>query len=137
MTDFAPLSTARRWALGSGDKPPASLGRFELKKQLGRGAQATVCLEWEADGLTVQVNDNGAGLVPELSPGLSSGAGLIGLRHRVAELGGTFQYGRRPEGGFAVTARLPITSAESSSAAPASPLKRLSKALGSMATFGL
>ena len=44
MTDFAPLSTARRWALGSGDKPPASLGRFELKKQLGRGAQATVWL---------------------------------------------------------------------------------------------
>ena len=44
MTDFAPLSTARRRALGSGDKPPASLGRFELKKQLGRGAQATVWL---------------------------------------------------------------------------------------------
>lgn len=44
MADFAPLSTARRWALGSGDKPPASLGRFELKKQLGRGAQATVWL---------------------------------------------------------------------------------------------
>ena len=44
MTDFAPLSTARRWALGSGDKPPASLGRFELKTQLGRGAQATVWL---------------------------------------------------------------------------------------------
>ena len=44
MTDFAPLSTARRRALGSGDKPPASLGRLELKKQLGRGAQATVWL---------------------------------------------------------------------------------------------
>lgn len=44
MTDFAPLSTARRWAFGSDDKPPASLGRFELKKQLGRGAQATVWL---------------------------------------------------------------------------------------------
>jgi serine/threonine protein kinase len=42
MPDFAPLSTTRRWALGSGDKPPATLGRFELKKQLGRGAQATV-----------------------------------------------------------------------------------------------
>lgn len=44
MPDFAPLSTTRRWALGSGDKPPATLGRFELKKQLGRGAQATVWL---------------------------------------------------------------------------------------------
>ncbi|PTT19803.1 serine/threonine protein kinase [Acidovorax sp. HMWF029] len=44
MPDFAPLSTTRRWALGSGDKPAATLGRFELKKQLGRGAQATVWL---------------------------------------------------------------------------------------------
>ena len=44
MTDSAPLSTARQRAPGSGDKPPASLGRFELKKQLGRGAQATVWL---------------------------------------------------------------------------------------------
>lgn len=45
MTDFAPLSTAKRWALGSNnDKPPASVGRFELKKMLGRGAQATVWL---------------------------------------------------------------------------------------------
>jgi len=44
MTDFAPLSTAKRWALGAADKPPASVGRFELKKMLGRGAQATVWL---------------------------------------------------------------------------------------------
>lgn len=44
MTDFAPLSTAKRWALGSAEKPPTSLGRFELKKLLGRGAQATVWL---------------------------------------------------------------------------------------------
>ncbi|CAN7553253.1 HDOD domain-containing protein [Acidovorax sp. LjRoot129] len=44
MTDFAPLSTAKRWALGTAEKPPASVGRFELKRMLGRGAQATVWL---------------------------------------------------------------------------------------------
>lgn len=44
MTDFAPLSTAKRWALGTAEKPPTTLGRFELKKLLGRGAQATVWL---------------------------------------------------------------------------------------------
>ena len=45
MPDFAPLSTTRRWALGThGEAPPTSVGRFELKKMLGRGAQATVWL---------------------------------------------------------------------------------------------
>ncbi|MCE1194380.1 MAG: HDOD domain-containing protein [Acidovorax sp.] len=45
MTDFAPLSAAKRWALGSTtDKPPASVGRFILQRQLGRSAQARVWL---------------------------------------------------------------------------------------------
>ena len=44
MTDSAPLSSARRWNLGQGDRPPAVLGRFELKSLLGRGAQASVWL---------------------------------------------------------------------------------------------
>ena len=44
MSDFAPLATARRLVMGGGGAQPAFLGRFELKKQLGRGAQATVWL---------------------------------------------------------------------------------------------
>lgn len=44
MTDSAPLSSARRWAFGSREKPPTLVGRFELKTQLGDSAQATVWL---------------------------------------------------------------------------------------------
>ena len=44
MPDFAPLSTAKRLVLGAGAPPPPALGRFELLRVLGRGAQATVWL---------------------------------------------------------------------------------------------
>ncbi|WP_157764960.1 serine/threonine-protein kinase, partial [Acidovorax delafieldii] len=44
MPDFAPLSTAKRLVSGAGDRPPATVGRFELQRVLGRGAQATVWL---------------------------------------------------------------------------------------------
>ncbi len=43
MSDFAPLSTARRLMGGSAPQP-VQLGRFELQRVLGQGAQATVWL---------------------------------------------------------------------------------------------
>jgi hypothetical protein len=47
MPDFAPLSTAKRLVSGAGDKPPSVLGRFELLRVLGRGAQTTVWLAFD------------------------------------------------------------------------------------------
>jgi len=44
MPDFSPLSTARRLVTGGGGQQPAFLGRFELQRVLGQGAQATVWL---------------------------------------------------------------------------------------------
>lgn len=44
MPDFSPLSTARRLVTGGGGQKPAFLGRFELQRVLGQGAQATVWL---------------------------------------------------------------------------------------------
>ncbi|MFF3148356.1 sensor histidine kinase, partial [Streptomyces sp. NPDC057927] len=37
-----------------------------------------------------------------------TGFGLVGMRERVALLHGEFTAGPRPEGGFRVTARLPV-----------------------------
>ncbi|MFD0344785.1 hypothetical protein ACFVH0_40010 [Streptomyces sp. NPDC127117] len=39
---------------------------------------------------------------------LPDGHGLLGMRERALMYGGSFETGPRPEGGFAVSVRLPI-----------------------------
>ncbi|MEO3751501.1 histidine kinase [Streptomyces sp. B6B3] len=94
--------------------------------------RCTVVLETADDGLTIEVTDEGApggagrdgGTDPSAgprgagdpapggdpgsdAPGGSGGHGLVGMRERVARLGGELWTGRRPQGGFTVRARLP------------------------------
>ncbi|MEU5791151.1 histidine kinase [Micromonospora purpureochromogenes] len=62
-----------------------------------------VTVEQRPDELTVEVVDDGRG-----GPVGGEGHGIVGMRERVALLGGRFRAGPRPEGGFRVTARLPV-----------------------------
>ncbi|MEU4801571.1 histidine kinase [Actinosynnema sp. NPDC023587] len=60
-----------------------------------------------ADAVLVVVADDGR--APKAAPvGGSGGFGLVGMRERVALLGGTFTAGRRDGGGWEVRAELPI-----------------------------
>ena len=73
-------------------------------KHGGVDAAVRVRLE-ERDGyLDIEVLDTGteAGTLP------GSGQGIVGMKERAILLGGTFEAGPRPEGGFRVLARLPI-----------------------------
>jgi signal transduction histidine kinase len=73
-------------------------------KHGGVGAAVQVRLE-ESDGhLDIEVIDTGTetGTLP------GSGQGIVGMKERAILLGGTFEAGPRPEGGFRVLARLPI-----------------------------
>jgi signal transduction histidine kinase len=74
-------------------------------------ARARVMLRYLPDALEVRVSDNGAGIRRvEGSPSAVSegeGHGLIGMRERVALFGGQLEAGPRPEGGYAVLARIP------------------------------
>jgi signal transduction histidine kinase len=69
-------------------------------------ARARVILRYLPDALEVQVSDNGVGVVP---PAEHGGHGLIGMRERVALFGGELTAGPRPEGGYAVVARIPTS----------------------------
>ncbi|WP_371530029.1 sensor histidine kinase [Streptomyces sp. NBC_01283] len=62
--------------------------------------------------LSLEVEDDGRGGLPA-----GTGFGLVGMRERVALLHGRFTAGPRPEGGFRVSAVLPLPALETSVAA--------------------
>jgi len=68
------------------------------------GARAEVCLRYGTSDLEVAVRDDGEGE----SGGHRGGHGLVGMRERVHVVGGDLHAGPRPDGGFAVVARIPI-----------------------------
>jgi signal transduction histidine kinase len=70
-------------------------------------ATATVRVSYGEGELTVQVDDDGRGLSPH-GAAAGGGKGIVGMRERVAALGGDLQAAPRPGGGFRVRARLPL-----------------------------
>jgi signal transduction histidine kinase len=69
-------------------------------------ATAAVHVALAADNLTVSITDTGRG--GPVRPDREDGHGLAGMHERVSALGGSLTAGPRPEGGFAVTATLPV-----------------------------
>ena len=67
--------------------------------------RANVLLRYEPTALRVEITDDGPGLVTRDGP---PGHGLIGMRERATLHGGRLSAGPRPEGGFGVSASLPL-----------------------------
>lgn len=85
-------------------------------KHAGPGAAADLRLRWLPDAIEVEVTDTGIGSrasrqstedAPVATPGC--GLGHVGMRERVAAVGGTVEIGPRARGGFLVRAWLPTT----------------------------
>jgi len=71
-------------------------------------AHALVCLQYTAETLAVQVDDDGTGGGARTAgPGL----GLVGMRERVSALGGRLHAGPQDGGGFRVRAEFPARAA--------------------------
>jgi signal transduction histidine kinase len=75
-----------------------------------KATSAEVVVRYAPDDVKVEVTDDGRG-PPTSAPG-SAGAGTIGMRERVALFGGELRVGPRPQGGFGVQARLPLSAEE-------------------------
>jgi signal transduction histidine kinase len=70
------------------------------------GASVHVVLDYEPEQLRVQVSDSGGS--PSRAVGPGNGRGLLGLRERLAVLGGTLDAGPLLTGGYRVRAVLPL-----------------------------
>jgi signal transduction histidine kinase len=71
-------------------------------------AQVEVRIRYGTDCLDIEVRDGGSDR-PDLAGSAEPGGhGLVGMRERVALYGGTLHTGSRPDGGFAVHARIPV-----------------------------
>jgi signal transduction histidine kinase len=68
------------------------------------GARAEVSVRYGDDEVEVSISSNGTAGAPERS---GTGQGLIGMRERVAVVGGQLEAGPTPDGSFLVRARLP------------------------------
>jgi signal transduction histidine kinase len=76
-------------------------------RHAGAGVRATVRISYDPTGVALEVTDDGTGVAGEQDGSGTGGHGLGGMRERAESVGGTLTAGRRPGGGFVVSARLP------------------------------
>ena len=76
-----------------------------VARHAGPGASALVQVTRSGDAVEVEVVDDGRGAG---SSAVRPGGGLTGMRERAEAIGGSFEAGDRPGGGFVVWARLPV-----------------------------
>jgi signal transduction histidine kinase len=76
-------------------------------KHAGAGAPTLVELRWSSADLTVQIS-NTAPAAPVRRAAGRAGYGLIGLRERMESVGGALTAAAEPDGGFRVTATVPV-----------------------------
>ena len=102
--------------------PDVSTALFRILQEtltnIARHAKATqveVVNQKQGDRLVLRISDNGRGFDPE-DPSISKSLGLLGMRERVAILGGGVNIASAPGKGTTVTAWVPLPSPEETGA---------------------
>ena len=90
-----------------------------VRKHAGAAATADVRVRWSDDAVEVEVANTGAARSTEhVGPAAvhegngANGLGQLGMRERVAAVGGTIEFGPRARGGYLVRARFPLRRGE-------------------------
>ena len=93
------------------------------------GGSADVVVRFGDDELCVEIADAGGGAsrAPRVEGG---GHGLLGMRERVRVFGGELHAGPRPEGGYRVSARLPLQDEEEAALAASTAGRDHTEVLG-------
>ncbi|MGN6513202.1 MAG: sensor histidine kinase, partial [Lysobacteraceae bacterium] len=91
--------------------PAAELACFRIAQEAmtniqrhARAGNVVVALAADADGLLLTVRDDGRGFDPAHSGGL----GLVTMRERAQQVGGTLEIDTKPGTGSCVRARIPL-----------------------------
>jgi signal transduction histidine kinase len=71
-------------------------------------AKVRVRIGYEASALVIEVNDDGGRRPGKVTVASGGGNGVVGMRERVAVLGGDFVAGPGPRGGWLISARFPL-----------------------------
>lgn len=114
-TTAAGVQVQVRWEGERRQLPPdIDLSAFRIIQEsvtnVVRHAATSACrvsVAYGSEELAIEVTDRGQGAGSTSEPGF----GLVGMRERVALLHGEFEAAPHPEGGFRVTARLPVPAA--------------------------
>src|SRR5690606_4507892 len=101
--------TVRRTGTPRSVPPEVDLAAFRIVQEAltnvvrhaPTAATAQVWLDYRDGSLAVHVDDDGRTAAPATT-GADGGNGLPGMRERATALGGSFQAGSRPTGGFGV-----------------------------------
>jgi len=72
-------------------------------------ASATVTISYGDRRVEITISDNGDGSAPGSTFSEGAGRGLAGMRERAYAVGGSLEAGAGPDGGFRVSAVLPLT----------------------------
>jgi signal transduction histidine kinase len=73
-------------------------------------ASALITIVYDGDVVIVEVEDDGSGeTIGSRAPSAGSGHGIVGMRERALAVGGELETCSRPERGFCVRARLPVS----------------------------
>ncbi|MEN3534354.1 histidine kinase [Microbispora sp. ZYX-F-249] len=102
-----------------GDQPPLPVGvglavyrvvqeSLTNAVKYAEGRPTTVRIGYRDDRVEVEVTNAAAAVPVGARSGLSGGRGLTGLRERIGALGGELSAGEQPDGGFRVSASIPV-----------------------------